>query len=105
LTFGSAQHQQKITVTKHKMNSVVSYSHINNILPLLDTTGNTSKILLFLDDGKIIIISKNKVMDKFLIYIKLNNFQKQLYVNDNQEILKALHYELVNKTVNNIQVF
>ena len=71
---------------------------------MLRLLGN-GKILLFLDDGEIIIISKNKNIDKFLIYIKIHRFQKQLYLNNNQEILKALHSELRNKTVNNIQAF
>ena len=80
-----------------------NYYHINNTLPLLES--NNSKILLFLNNGKVIIISKNKVMEKFLIYIKLNKFQKQVYVNNNQEIMSTIQCEITNNNINNIQVF
>ena len=79
----------------------VFYNTLNNMLPLIEDNG---KILLSVDNGTYIVISKNYIIDKFLIYIKSNKKQKQIYLTTNDDILKTLHTELAHKTVNTIDI-
>ena len=71
------------------------------MLPLIEDNG---KILLSVDNGTYMVISKNFVIDKFLIYINSNKKQKQIYLSSNDEILKTLHTELAHKTVDKLDI-
>ena len=77
------------------------YNVLNNMLPLIEDNG---KILLSVDNGTYMVISKNFVIDKFLIYINSNKKQKQIYLSSNDEILKTLHTELAHKTVDKLDI-
>jgi len=77
------------------------YNALNNMLPLIQYNG---KILLSVDNGTYMVISKNFVIDKFLIYINSNKKQKQIYLSSNDEILKTLHTELAHKTVDKLDI-
>jgi len=79
----------------------VFYNSLNNMLPLIKYNG---KILLTVENNEYMIISKNYVMDKYLIYINTNKKQKQIYLSSNQEIIKAIHTELAHKTVDKLDV-